>query len=323
MKYTVTKPMNKVKTLLESLINYRSKPKNINFNSINLGFIEKNISNHAFATSKRIRKTEREPAIIIHGVSQRTGTVYVGELLRLHPDIYAYPNEVWEVPFLKFIGNIIDFQSSFLNCYPYNKDKIGKYDFLPLFGASFIDYLYSLVPAGKRMLLKVPSVDYLNCFFSVFPYENLLVLMRDGRDVVSSHIKTWPERKFLDVCQEWNHSTKTALDFERSYKNNMHGYLIVKYENILNDPFKFIERACQSFSLNSEVFPFEKIDSMPVRGSSVLKNGDKPTWNPIARPKAFKPTGRWENWSKKQKKDFKRIAGQTLIDAGYHENFDW
>ena len=315
--------MKTIKPLIKSIIKNQLKSHKSSSQCENFSFDINGISDYAFERAKKIRNPKREPAIIIHGVMQRTGTVYVGELLRLHPDIYAYPNEVWEVPFLKFLDNLVNFQANFFKVYPYNKDKIGEQDFLPLFGASFIDYLYSLVPDGKRMLLKVPSVDYLNYFFAVFPYENLLVLMRDGRDVVTSHLKTWTYKQFSDVCQEWDCSTKMALKFDSFHKNKTQGYLTAKYEDILKDPSSFAEQACQCFGLDSKKFPYEKINSIPVHGSSSLKNGDQTTWKPITKPKNFQTVGRWKNWSKEQTKVFKTIAGQTLIDAGYHDNFDW
>jgi hypothetical protein len=280
-------------------------------------------SDRALQTAQEIRQAERESAMIIHGVMQRSGTVYVGELMRLHPDLYAYPNEIWEIPFLRFIDKIIDFQKDFLQVYPQNRAKIGEHDFLPLFGSAFIDYLYSWVPEGKRMLLKVPNVQYLNYFFSVFPYESLIILLRDGRDVVSSTLKTWPERQFSEVCYQWSESIKMSLGFDAYYRDRSERYLMVKYEDILDNPVDFIKQTCDRFNLDYKKYPFEKIKELPVRGSSSIKQEGKTTWEPVEKPINFKPTARWQEWSTKQKRTFKKIAGQTLIDAGYSNNLDW
>jgi hypothetical protein len=59
------------------------------------------VSADARHAARAIRGTERGPAIIIHGIMPRAGTVYVGELLRRHPDLTAYPNRIWEAPFLQ------------------------------------------------------------------------------------------------------------------------------------------------------------------------------------------------------------------------------
>ena len=166
------------------------------------------ISPHAFQTAKTIRGENRPPAIIIHGIMKRSGTVYSGELLGLHPYVHSHPNLIWETPFLSLTGDIKKLQQDFFLSYQQNIGKIGENDFLPIFGASFLAYLYSLVPEDQRMLLKVPGVEYLDYFYDVFPNEHLLLLIRDGRDLVASTIKTWPQLRFSDVCRRWANSAK-------------------------------------------------------------------------------------------------------------------
>ena len=53
-------------------------------------------SPHALQTANAIRETSRDAAIIIHGVMPRSGTNYIAALLRLHPDVYAFPKVVWQ-----------------------------------------------------------------------------------------------------------------------------------------------------------------------------------------------------------------------------------
>jgi hypothetical protein len=57
------------------------------------------LSEYALQVAKTIRGTDRKSAIIIHGIMPRSGTVYTGSLVKLHPDISPYPNEIWEAPF--------------------------------------------------------------------------------------------------------------------------------------------------------------------------------------------------------------------------------
>ena len=319
-----------MKLLKESIKSIFSKIKNTSYiNQATLSNdypenIDSEISEYALKVAKRIRNPDRKPAIIIHGTMQRTGTVYVGELIRLHPDIYAYPKEIWEIPFLKFIDLIMMFQDKFFSAYKQNIGKIGKYDFLPIFGAAFIEYLYSEVPEGKQMLLKMPSVRNLKYFFGVFPYENLLLLMRDGRDIVSSTIKTWPQRDFTQVSQQWNDNAQIALNFD-NYYSQKEGYLFSKYEDIIKDKKYFIQKACEEFGLDSEKFPFHKIEELPIRGSSTasVNQQGKVSWNPVKKSENFKPTQRWHSWSEKQKKKFKEIAGEMLIELGYAEDLNW
>ncbi len=56
---------------------------------------------HAIEVAAQIRGEHRGPAVMIHGIMPRSGTVYLGELLRHHPELHAYPGGIWELPFLE------------------------------------------------------------------------------------------------------------------------------------------------------------------------------------------------------------------------------
>lgn len=273
----------------------------------------------------RVIRGERPPALIIHGVMPRSGTVYTGELLRLHPDLHAYPNELWEVPFLELTGDILRTQEHFFRAYKQNIGRMGDKDFLPLFGASFMAYLYSFVPPGKRMLLKIPDVQYLNHFYAVFPYETPLLLMRDGRDLVASTVNSWPDRDFGEACQLWNSSARAMLAFQAQHPAQAHRYLAVKYEDVIARPAEFVAAACDSYSLDAGCYPFEQIGALPVRGSSTVENrmSQDISWSPVEKPEDFKSVGHWQGWSERQKSIFKRIAGDALLECGYVGDHAW
>ncbi len=273
----------------------------------------------------RVIRGERPAALIIHGVMPRSGTVYTGELLRLHPDLHAYPNELWEVPFLELTGDILRTQEHFFRAYKQNIGRMGDKDFLPLFGASFMAYLYSFVPPGKRMLLKIPDVQYLNHFYAVFPHETPLLLLRDGRDLVASTINSWPGKRFDEVCQLWADSARMTLAFQRQYPREEYEYLTMKYEDVVSAPEAFVTAACEIYGLDRSIYPYDRIKGLPVRGSSTIKKsrGDDVSWNPMDKPDDFRSVGHWKEWSPRQKKIFKRVAGQALIDMEYCSDLDW
>jgi len=308
-----------IKKFIKNLIRRNSNSQN-GFNTL---FNEDDFTDKAFSVAEQIRGVNQPPSIIIQGVMPRSGTVYVGELLRLHPDLYAYPNQMWEIPFLETTGDLIGAQNHFINVYSKNTDLIGKYDFLPLFGASFIKYLSSYVPDNKRMLLKIPNAQYLNFFYKVYPYENIILLMRDGRDLVSSTIKSWPNKDFSNVCQLWKDSAEIMLRFKDEHLNNTAGCMYTKYEDVLKQPDSFVNGACDALNLDLSRYPFEEIENISVRGSSSLKKEEKVTWDAVAKPKNFKTTGHWDSWSRSEKNIFKKIAGKTLIEAGYAEDSNW
>lgn len=287
--------------------------------AFNLRAARGGITSQAFETSRKVRGESRPPAIIIHGIMKRSGTVFAGELLGQHPCIHPHPNRIWETPFLALTRGIRNLQDDFTFAYPQNTGKIGENDFLPLFGSSFIAYLYSLVPEEKRMLLKVPGVEYLDYFFDVFPFENIMLLTRDGRDLVTSTIRTWPQLRFSAVCRRWARSARMVMHFNKVHAGR-DGYWLARFEDAVTDPEAFVSEACARFDLDPAAYPFDKVHSLPVIGSSTTRKQGK-TW--IRRSDSFNPIGRWEQWNVWQKLIFKRIAGRELIDLGYAEDLAW
>jgi protein-tyrosine sulfotransferase len=279
----------------------------------------------ALQAAKAARGAEREPAIFIQGIMPRSGTVYVGELLRRHPDLYAFPYQLWEIPALQMTEEVIRLQKKFLQAYKPNRDKLGEYDFLPLFGASLLAYLYQPIPPGQRLLTKMPSVQYLSHFFSMFPHENLLILVRDGRDLVHSTLRTWPHLNFIQVCLRWNRSAQAVLNTcNYLAAQQARGYWLARYEAALSDPESFVHEACLQLGLDEERYPYEEIKNVRVIGSSKLESQQqKVTWKHLKKPDNFRPTEYWKKWSALKKAIFKLIAGRSLMELGYCEDLTW
>lgn len=282
-------------------------------------FPQAEMSEHARAAGFSIRGGERPPAIMIHGVMKRSGTVYLGELLSLHPDVCGHPNQLWETPFLSLAGSIKSLQNEFFFEYEQNRGRMGGEDFLPILGASFVSYLYSFVPQGQKLLVKSPGVQYLNHFYSMFPHEHLLVLIRDGRDVVASTVKTWPQIRFSDACRRWDRSVKMILACHERYAGR-EGYWLARYEDAVRDPDSFVEEACRRFGLDPARYPFEKVKTLPVIGSSTTRKQGE-SW--MKNKTGFKPIGRWQKWSTVRKWIFKAIAGESLKKLGYCPDHHW
>ena len=278
----------------------------------------------AIQSAKIIRGEVRGPAVIIHGIMPRAGTVYVGELLRRHPDLYAYPYQLWEMPALQLTGDVIRLQKKFRLAYKMGMDKLGAHDFLPLFGAALMAHMHSVVPPSQRVLTKAPSVQYLDYFTTMFPHEHLLILVRDGRDLVHSTLRTWKKLNFLQVCLRWNRSARIILDTVAALSaSESNGFCLVRYEDALANPAAFIRTICDRFGLDGDRYPYEQLDEIRVIGSSKLENQGEVTWQHLPRPANFKPTGYWREWSSLRKLIFKAAAGKSLVDLGYAQNPDW
>lgn len=283
-------------------------------------------SEHALRAARLARGADRGPALIVQGIMPRSGTVYAGELLRRHPALYAYAHHLWEFPAIQLTPDITSIQQKFILGYKGNHDKLGDADFLPLFGAALIAYLYEPVPEGQRVLAKMPSAQYLTDFFTMFPYEQLLILVRDGRDLVHSTLRTWPRLNFIQVCLRWNRSAQMVLNAARRFSGSRQtGYWLARYEDALHEPEAFVREACRRFELDEGAYPYEEISTIRVIGSSKLeKSTDQGvSWQHLHKPQDFRPTQYWKQWSPLRKSIFKVIAGQSLQDLGYCEDQNW
>ena len=260
--------------------------------------------------------------IMLFGVMPRAGTVHVGELLSLHPGICPHPNRLWEVPFLENTSHLEAFQEGFFHGYEQNTERMGSDDFLALFGAAFVAYLHSFAPPDERLLVKETSMTALAQFPVVFPAEQLLLLLRDGRDLVASSVRTWPDMRFDDLCRRWASGAETMLDFVDQYPRP--DYWLVKFEDILDAPDAFIRDACRRFGLAVESYPFEAQKEAKVIGSSTMSAEGEVDWSQhLTAPEGFRPTGHWENWTAGQRRTFKRLAGPVLRRAGYAGDDAW
>lgn len=283
------------------------------------------VSDLVIRAAKTIRGRDRPPAIMVHGIMPRSGTVYLGQLLRLHPEIHAYPHQLWELPALMQSPRVMGLAKGFLLEYKPNLGRMAEGDFLPLFGASLLAYLYEDSPPSSRLLVKSPSVQYITHFYSMFPHEYLVLLVRDGRDVVHSTLRTWPKLTFLQACLRWRRSADAVLSAKDAFQGSREDqYFFARFEEAISDPSKFVRALCRHSGLDADRFPFDQIDSIKVIGSSKLTiPGETVEWRWLPKPKGFQPTGHWQKWPSTRKLMFKAVAGRQLMDLGYGDNLDW
>jgi protein-tyrosine sulfotransferase len=281
------------------------------------------ISPGVMEAARLARGAGRAPGIFVHGIMPRSGTVYLGELLRLHPHLVRHPHQLWEFPALQLSADLQRLQAKFLRMYKPNRSRVQADDFLALFGAAMMAWLHEPVPADRRVLIKMPSVQYLDRFFTMFPYEDLMILLRDGRDLVHSTLKTWRYLSFIQVCLRWDRSARMILGLRRAPGFDGQRYWLAKYEDALFEPEVFVREACSRFNLDPLAYPYEKIQHIRVVGSSKLAERPNFKWSYQRRPENFRPVEYWKRWSPLRKLVFKSIAGRSLIELGYCTDNNW
>jgi hypothetical protein len=198
--------------------------------------------------------------------------------------------------------------------------------------AEFIDRLAAICCAatGKpRWAEKTPrNVLHLHFLFAKFPRAKFVHVLRDGRDVVCSlrthprhrvvdgklvPVKTWKPMKFC--AERWRDSLLSARPYMADPR-----FHTVKYEQLVADPRKTMAALVE--------FIGEPWDDALLAHSEVASIFRDATTFPQT-PEANKPIGtsalsRWQrDMTAEDKRIFKGIAGELLIEHGYAADDGW
>jgi hypothetical protein len=257
--------------------------------------------------------------IFILGISQRSGTNFLFDLLLLHPDCGA-PSTNWEDFLVDKSDLLIRYVSSVYS--GWRRRGTGQEVEALLYeqlGNGLISVLASRIKE-KRVVTKTPSVRNLSHFFKLFPRAYLLILTRDGHSVVESRVRTFGE-SYETAMRKWAEGADTIHRFCQS-ADGVHGkYLIVRYEDVWSEPEQELRRIFDFVGLEADQYDFNAATHMPVRGSSVFHREEKERihWTPVEKTPDFDPLSRANQWSRSTHERFDWIAGQKLVALGYEE----
>ncbi|WP_036479493.1 sulfotransferase [Myxosarcina sp. GI1] len=293
---------------------------------------------------KDTTSTSRNEPIFILGISQRSGTNFVSDLLALHPDCDA--TLIPEDFFMAYADLLIKFANSLdrhLRYWEIDKIVGSPEKIYESFGntlstflnsqgtkSDLIDYknktenLNDFTKSTKRRITKTPSVKNLSHFFHFFPNSPLLIIVRDGRAVVESSVKTF-NRGYEYEMRAWAEAARTIIQAKSEFDKLNRKYLIVKYEEIFTNTEQELNKIFSFLDLNAENYDFEKALNLPIRGSSELKEKTgKVHWNKVEKSQKFNPLVRYSNWDRSLHTRFNWIAGNYLEMLGYTQqtNFD-
>lgn len=283
--------------------------------------------------------------VFILGIAERSGTNYLQDLLRLHPDCDVDGMELEEDHFVDFSPLLVKFVQSASQGWKawWGVEQLEKERELVLrcIGEGLISYLRKQV-LNRRLLngidpnkeLKVlvtksPSTQNVELFFRVFPDAELIILVRDGRAVVESATKTF-YRRFDKASKQWADRANAVLQFVSKDANRDRRYLLVKYEDLYSHSDEEIRKILRFLHLDQTQYNFTAAANLPIRGSSVLRRevaqaGESPArgvapgihWKPVAKSADFNPLARWSHWKRSQHERFNWIAGSPLQALGY------
>lgn len=267
-----------------------------------------------------IRETADGPIFVL-GLLQRSGTNFVRDLLVAHPACAG--SEVLAEDFLVHHSELVAGYANWVHghwavpLFPEQaerrKDELRRY-----LGRAVLDFVTHAVNGG-RPVLKTPSVRNLDLFFELFDGACLLVVVRDGRAMVESGMRSF-DWDFETASRQWASAADSVLRFQDRMQGASYPWALVRYEDLVRNLRPTLTTVFRRLGLDSETYDFGDAEALPVRGSSTYRGdgeADGVHWKPVERSEEFKPLERWAGWTRARHERFNWLAGRQLEALGY------
>lgn len=255
----------------------------------------------------------------------------MADAIACHSSISRFPGDFWEfVPF-RFQEELDAYLSRIKN--PNHAPNFSPADFMPYVGEAWMQYL-TQSSGEKTALFKEPSVDSFDAMFQLFPRAKVVLMVRDGRDLIESLLTAgfglpprsirnphhWrrflPDEDFKILCRQLKGA---ASKLETFLQGEVAAALtrqvkMVRFEDLFSSPDNVLSDVLAWCDLPLDEFDWDAFRTMPVRGSSFLRDedGSMNFGSGVTRSVEFNPVGRWRTWSDRRKAYYERTAGTKL-----------
>ena len=226
-------------------------------------------------------------------------------------------------------NNLVRDFDYFSNSGNYFFGKMYKNTWIYFLRKLILNRLYSQFPnISKKIVIKEPSASTVpDILLDCFPKSKMILILRDGRDVVDSNVdafqkNTWRTKSnqinkvitnrtafIKQISKSWVTRTEIIINTNRQYSQNSY---LIQYENLRSNTleemkkiYKFLEIEITDEKLREIVdkSSFEKIPK-EQKGSGKFARSATP--------------GKWkEHFSEKEQKIMTEIMGDTLKKLGY------
>jgi len=167
-----------------------------------------------------------------------------------------------------------------------------------------------------RLMLRSPTTEGIAAATTLFPNAHVVVLVRDGPATVESGRRSfgWP---YEEAMLAWRHSVRRILSFLAGVDGRR--CLLIRFEDLAADPAREIARVIDFLGLDPLLYPFDRVDEIPVFGSSSFgrADGERVHWRPIPKDPSFDPLTRAQSWPRRRLARFAWLAGAEQRRLGY------
>ena len=279
--------------------------------------------------------------IFILGIYPRSGTNYLHDLIRMHPQCDPESALLQEDHLLvnahlliKYVDGVARWWKKRWGAEELEAERnllcteigngLRSFLRLQLEGRKHAARKNGTITSARRLVTKTPSVEHLDLFFKFFPNSPLLILVRDGRSVVESSVKTF-NQPYGYAARQWARGAQRIQKFLQ--ENSAAPYMLIRYEDLYSNVERELRRIFEYLHLDPEQYDYQAAINLPVRGSSTLSGGPSTKrfswvhegihWDAVEKPADFDPLNRWSGWKRGKHERFNRVAGKYLVSFGY------
>jgi hypothetical protein len=259
--------------------------------------------------------------IILLSACPRSGSNYLENLLSLHPQ--CRKSRVPEDFFLANSETLLNFCQSVADSWDdWWLQRLGGPSRLAMhIGTALLRFADPVPEKGApvsdfRLMLRSPTTEGIAAATTLFPNARVLVLVRDGPATVESGRRSfrWP---YEEAMQAWRRSVRRILTFLASADGPR--CQLIRFEDLTADPAREIARVIAFLGLDPALYPFNRIDEIPVFGSSSFgrTEGEGVHWRPVPKDPSFDPLARAQTWRAHRLARFAWLAGAEQRKLGY------
>jgi len=266
-------------------------------------------------------KSPRGNPIILLSACPRSGSNYLEGLLSLHPQ--CRKSKVPEDFFLANSETLLNFCRSVADSWDdWWLQRLGGPSRLAMHIGTGLLSFANPGPEEEgtvgdfRLLLRSPATEGITTATTLFPDARVLVLVRDGPATVESGRRSfgWP---YEEAMLAWRQSVRRILSFLASVDGPR--CRLIRFEDLIADPAREIARVLAFLGLDSVLYPFSRVDEIPVFGSSSFgrTDGEQVNWQPVPKDPSFDPLARAQSWPPYRLARFAWLAGAEQRRLGY------
>lgn len=260
------------------------------------------------------------PPLLLIGLTQRTGTNWLGALLECHPRLRP-PRRVRETHLPDGAAELVrgvesithHWQPSWLDP-RHATDELAK-----RVGRGLLQWLAedAGLDTTTRLLARTPGTGDLEAVLRLVGDAHVVLLARDGRDVVASGMAGlgW---SFDEGVDRWLTGARQAVRVLGRPLPPGPRVRLVRYEDLVAGLEATLTPLLEWAGLDPTRFDWGAARALPVIGSSFHRGGtDQLHWDPVERPPDFDPRGRADHWTEDQLARFVLRAGTAQAALGY------